>query len=109
MEHSANVKLYAEVAKQKKKSKNNKSHPGNTLDDNHELFALGLANIFGGLFSAYATGGGFSRTAINVKASLRQQQRQGLTGGFESKVDLNNVRLKSPSETVLTYTFPCAM
>ena len=65
VEHSANVKLYTSYTKQKNKK--------NTLNDNHELFALGLSNIVGGLCSAYVTGGGFSRSAISDKAGAKSQ------------------------------------
>jgi SulP family sulfate permease len=35
------------------------------VDPNQELVALGSANIFGSLFQAFPTTGGFSRTAVN--------------------------------------------
>jgi sulfate permease, SulP family len=41
------------------------------VDANQELKALGLANIAGGLFSAYPVTGGFSRSAVNYQAGAR--------------------------------------
>jgi len=38
------------------------------INANQELRALGLANIFGSMFGAYPTTGGFSRTAVNERA-----------------------------------------
>ena len=38
------------------------------VDANQELKGLGLANLFGALFGAYPTTGGFSRTAVNAQA-----------------------------------------
>ena len=44
-----------------------------TIHDNRELFALGLANIAAGSFSAYPVAGGFSRSAVNDSAGARSQ------------------------------------
>ena len=60
IEHLANAKMCAQKSKM-------------PLDENHELFVLGLSNIFGGLFSSFVTGGGFSRTAINVSTGAVSQ------------------------------------
>ncbi len=38
------------------------------VDADQELKGLGFANLFGSLFSAYPTTGGFSRTAVNAQA-----------------------------------------
>lgn len=38
---------------------------------NQELIGLGLANVFGSLFGAYPTTGGFSRTAVNAQAGAK--------------------------------------
>ena len=43
----------------------------NDLNPNQELIALGSANIVGGLFQAYPTTGGFSRTAVNHNAGAK--------------------------------------
>jgi sulfate permease, SulP family len=44
---------------------------GYRVDADRELIALGAANIAGGLFQAYPTTGGFSRTAVNAGAGAR--------------------------------------
>ncbi|XP_010499116.1 PREDICTED: probable sulfate transporter 4.2 isoform X2 [Camelina sativa] len=46
------------------------------LDSNSELFGLGVANIFGSLFSAYPTTGSFSRSAVNSES----EAKTGLSG-----------------------------
>ena len=43
------------------------------LVPNQELFAVGLANVGGGLFSAMPAGGGTSQTAVNSRAGARTQ------------------------------------
>lgn len=43
------------------------------VDANHELFALGVANLAGGFFQAYPAGGGTSQTAVNVNAGAKTQ------------------------------------
>ncbi|MDB2702444.1 sulfate permease [Flavobacteriaceae bacterium] len=43
----------------------------NHLNPNQELIALGSANIIGGLFQAYPSTGGFSRTAVNHDAGAK--------------------------------------
>jgi SulP family sulfate permease len=50
-------------------------------DANQELFALGLANIAGGLFQAYPAGGGTSQTAVNEKAGAKSQISAMVTAG----------------------------
>lgn len=42
-----------------------------SVDANRELVGLGLANLAGGLFSAYPVAGGFSRSAVNYQAGAR--------------------------------------
>ncbi|KAL1204782.1 putative sulfate transporter 4.2 [Cardamine amara subsp. amara] len=49
---------------------------GYELDSNSELFGLGVANIFGSLFSAYPTTGSFSRSAVNSES----EAKTGLSG-----------------------------
>jgi len=44
-----------------------------TIDANQELFALGFANIGGGLFQAYPGGGGTSQTAVNRNSGAKSQ------------------------------------
>ena len=43
------------------------------LVPNQELFAVGLANVGGGLFGAMPAGGGTSQTAVNSRAGARTQ------------------------------------
>ncbi|MBT8452206.1 MAG: solute carrier family 26 protein [Deltaproteobacteria bacterium] len=43
------------------------------IDPNRELIALGLANLAGGATGGYPIAGGFSRTAVNVRAGARTQ------------------------------------
>ena len=57
IEHLANAKMCAQKSKM-------------PLDENHELFVLGLSNIFGGLFSELCDGGGFRE-----RLSMYQQVR----------------------------------
>lgn len=42
-------------------------------DPNQELFALGAANVAGGLFATMPGGGGTSQTAVNSRAGARSQ------------------------------------
>ncbi|KAL8093337.1 hypothetical protein AgCh_035279 [Apium graveolens] len=49
---------------------------GYELDSNQELFGLGVANIFGSMFSAYPTTGSFSRSAVNHESGAKT----GLSG-----------------------------
>ncbi|MCA9522648.1 MAG: solute carrier family 26 protein [Myxococcales bacterium] len=44
---------------------------GYEIDANREMKALGLANLFGGLFHAYPVTGGLARTAVNAQAGAR--------------------------------------
>lgn len=43
------------------------------INPNRELIALGLANLAGGATGGYPIAGGFSRTAVNVRAGARTQ------------------------------------
>lgn len=43
------------------------------IDPNRELIALGFANLAGGVTGGYPIAGGFSRTAVNVRAGARTQ------------------------------------
>jgi SulP family sulfate permease len=43
------------------------------IDPNQELIALGIANLAGGATGGYPIAGGFSRTAVNVRAGARTQ------------------------------------
>ena len=52
------------------------------LDENHELFVLGILNVFGGLFTCFVTGGGFSRTAINGASGAVSQMSLLLSALF---------------------------
>ena len=49
------------------------ARPGERPSPNQELFALGAANIGGGLFGAMPGGGGASQTAVNSSAGARTQ------------------------------------
>ncbi len=46
---------------------------------NRELFALGIANVAGGLFGAMAAGGGTTQTAVNRSAGARTQVAELVT------------------------------
>ena len=49
------------------------------LVPNQELFALGAANVVGGLFGAMAAGGGTSQTAVNRRSGARTQVAELVT------------------------------
>jgi high affinity sulfate transporter 1 len=46
---------------------------------NRELFAIGMANVGGGLFGSMAAGGGTTQTAVNRKAGARSQAAELVT------------------------------
>jgi len=48
---------------------------------NRELIALGFANVAGGFTGGYPIAGGFSRTAVNVRAGARTQMAAIVTAG----------------------------
>lgn len=48
---------------------------------NHELLALGVANIAGGFFKTMPAGGGTSQTAVNSQAGARTQVSELVTAG----------------------------
>ncbi len=48
---------------------------------NRELIALGFANVAGGFTGGYPIAGGFSRTAVNVRAGARTQLAAIVTAG----------------------------
>ena len=50
-------------------------------DANQELFALGVANVAGGLLQAYPAGGGTSQTAVNAGAGAKSQIAELVTVG----------------------------
>lgn len=58
-----------------------RAHGEPAADANHELFALGMANIAAGFFQAYPSGGGTSQTAVNANAGARTQLAQMVTVG----------------------------
>ncbi|MFN2199669.1 MAG: SulP family inorganic anion transporter [Caldilineaceae bacterium] len=58
-----------------------REHGEPLADANQELFALGAANIAGGLLHAYPAGGGTSQTAVNTKAGARTQVAEIVTFG----------------------------
>lgn len=51
------------------------------LNTNHELVALGLANMGAGLFQGFPGGGGTSQTAVNAKAGAKTQLSGLVTAG----------------------------
>jgi len=56
-----------------------RGHGEPAVDANHELFALGMANIAGGFFQAYPAGGGTSQTAVNANAGAKTQVAELVT------------------------------
>ena len=60
MEHMANVNLYANKHRYR-------------ISYNRELVVMGAGNIVGSLFSAFAVGAGFSRSAVNDKSGAKSQ------------------------------------
>lgn len=58
------------------------------LDNDHEYVAVGLAALFGGLFSTVPPAGGFSQTQVNVAAGARSQVSQMVTAGLALLVAL---------------------
>jgi len=52
------------------------------IDPNRELFAIGSANIFSGLFHGYPMGGSFSRTAVNAQSGSKSQLAAFFTSAF---------------------------
>lgn len=71
------------------------------VDANQELIGLGLANVFGALFQAYPTTGGFSRTAVNDQAGAQTN----LAGVFSAVVIALTLLLLTP----LFYYMPNAV
>ncbi len=57
-------------------------HKDPPADANQELFALGAANLAGGLFQAMPAGGGTSQTAVNQQAGARSQVAELVTAGL---------------------------
>jgi SulP family sulfate permease len=51
------------------------------VNGDRELIALGAANVGGGLFQAYGSGGGLSQTAVNDRAGARTQLAAVSTAG----------------------------
>jgi MFS superfamily sulfate permease-like transporter len=54
-------------------------HDDPPLDADQELFALGMANVAGGLTQAYPAGGGTSQTAVNDQAGAKSQMAEVFT------------------------------
>jgi SulP family sulfate permease len=71
------------------------------VDANQELIGLGLANVFGALFQAYPTTGGFSRTAVN--------DQSGATSGLASLISAAVIGLTLLFLTPLFYYLPNAV
>ncbi len=57
-----------------------RKHKQNVIKPNQELWAMGLANIFGSFFKAFPVTGGFSRTAVNNQAGARTGLASMLSG-----------------------------
>ncbi len=55
---------------------------GSMANVHRDLTGQGLANIAGGLFQGMASGGSFSRTAINISAGARSRMANVFTGIF---------------------------
>lgn len=51
------------------------------LDADQELLALGFANVAGGLFQAFPSGGGTSQTAVNQQSGSKSQFSSFVTAG----------------------------
>lgn len=58
------------------------------LDNDHELFSSGAANIVGGLFTAMPAGGGFSQTQVNTSAGANSQSSELITATLAVSVAL---------------------
>jgi sulfate permease, SulP family len=56
------------------------------LDADRELIAIGVANVAGGFFRAYGSGGGLSQTAVNDAAGARSQGAGLVTAGLTALV-----------------------
>lgn len=56
--------------------------PGEELDADQELVALGLANAGGGLLRGYPIAGGLSRTAVNAQAGARTPLAGAVAAGL---------------------------
>jgi MFS superfamily sulfate permease-like transporter len=52
------------------------------LDADQELRALGAANLAGGLFQAFPSGGGLSQTTVNAQSGARSPLAGAVTAGF---------------------------
>ncbi|MFV0523385.1 MAG: SulP family inorganic anion transporter [Acidimicrobiales bacterium] len=52
------------------------------IDNNQELVANGLANVFGGFFRALPAAGGFSQSAMNEESGSRTQVSELVTAGL---------------------------
>eukprot|EP00492_Amphilonche_elongata_P003828 TRINITY_DN41_c0_g1_i7.p1 TRINITY_DN41_c0_g1~~TRINITY_DN41_c0_g1_i7.p1 ORF type:complete len:546 (+),score=67.52 TRINITY_DN41_c0_g1_i7:746-2383(+) len=48
-------------------------HPGDEVEADNEMVALGMTNFFGSMFSAYPVTGSFSRSAVNNSSGARSQ------------------------------------
>lgn len=75
---------------------------GFDLDANQELFALGVANVFGSFFSCFPAAGSFTRTAVNFSAGAKSQF-SGLISAF---IVLISILFLTPSLRFLPY---CAL
>ena len=62
-----------------------------SIDNNNELFALGLTNIIGSLFSCIGTGAGFSRSSLNNNSGAHSQF-SGFVSGLATLVFVLTLR-----------------
>jgi Sulfate permease family len=53
-----------------------------SINVTQEIIAIGFANLFGGMFSAYAATGSFSRSAVSADVGAKTQLQGAITGGY---------------------------
>ncbi len=70
------------------------------LDPNQEFFGQGLANIFSGIFSGYASSGSFTRSALAQQSGAKSH----LTGVFTGLIILLALLLFAPYARVIPRT-----
>lgn len=73
---------------------------GFDLDANQELFALGMANVFGSFFSCFPAAGSFTRTAVNFSAGAKSQ----FSGLISAIIVLISILFLTPSLRFLPYS-----
>ena len=53
-----------------------------------EIMAMGIANLFGGMFNSYATTGSFSRSAVSADIGAKTQLQGAITGALAASRDV---------------------